>query len=183
MQEKIPKKLHSRVRSGLGKEHSEYLCELCHQKKFKTLYKNVWKSHCHSPKGIWHSGSSLLDADFSFFFFFFFFFYLAISFAMLKVLCCAKKVSLHSKASQQPAKTGIKKGKHCCIFPNLGEDEAKANNLRELSSEVNFSFSSWVISTLSANYRHYNLLGQPVEIKWKCISTLIPGNLISFTNF
>lgn len=102
---------------------------------------------------------------------------------MLEVLPCAKKVSLYPKASQQPAKRGIKRGKHCYVLPNSGEDEAKVNNLRELSSEVNFSFSSWVISTLSANYRHYNLLGQPVEIKWKCISTLIPGNLISFTNF
>lgn len=84
--------------------------------------------------------------------------------------------------SNQP-RQGSREGNTVMFSSIQGEDEAKVNNLREPSSEVNFSFSSWVISTLSANYRHYNLLGQPVEIKWKCISTVIPGNLISFTNF
>lgn len=75
---------------------------------------------------------------------------------MLEVLSCAKKVSLYPKASQQPAKRGMKRGKHCYVLPSPGVDEAKVNNLREPSSEVKFSFSSWLISTLSANYRHYN---------------------------
>lgn len=76
---------------------------------------------------------------------------LAITFAMTEVLYCTKKVSLYPKAFQQPAKTGIKRGKHCYVLPSSGEDQAKVNNLRELSSEVNFSFSSWVVSTLPAN--------------------------------
>lgn len=57
------------------------------------------------------TGRSLLDADFLLLLL-----GLAISFAMLEVLSYAKKVSLYPKASQQPAKTGIKRGKHCYVL-------------------------------------------------------------------
>lgn len=50
---KSKKKLHSGVRRT---EQSEYLSELCHQKKLKTLH-NMWKSHCPSAKGMWHPRS------------------------------------------------------------------------------------------------------------------------------
>lgn len=102
------------------------------QKKFKTHYKNVWKSHCHSTKGLWHprpqevhywiTGCRILVCLGGVFL------GLAISFSVLEVLSCAEKVSLYPKASQQPAKTGIKRGKHCYVLPNSGEDEAKVNN-------------------------------------------------------
>lgn len=39
-----------------GEEQSEYLSELCHQKKLKTLH-NMWKSHCPSAEGMWHPRS------------------------------------------------------------------------------------------------------------------------------
>lgn len=71
--------------------------------------------------------TGLLDAEF-WFGFLGFFLGLTISFSVLEVLSCAEKVSLYPKASQQPAKTGIKRGKHCYVLLNSGEDEAKVNN-------------------------------------------------------
>lgn len=111
----------------------------------------MWKSHCHNTEGVWHPRS---QEGHYWMHTLFLFLGLAISFAMLEVLCCAKKVSLYPKASQQPAKTGIKRGKHCYVLPSSGEEEAKVNNARAVfRSKLFFYFIGYfcIVSQLQTS--------------------------------